>query len=210
MKPYPLVLFDLDGVIIDTEPEYTVFWTQVGQECLPDQPHFASAIKGHSLTDILGTHFPDPQQAQAVVKKLNRFEANMSFPLIPGALDFVQALHDRGVKTAIVTSSNQDKMRHLYQAHPELPSHFDRIFTAEDAGRSKPAPDCYLHAAHAFGTDAHACAVFEDSPSGLASGRASGAKVYGLATSLTPEELEGLCDVVVESYATLNPLDFTD
>ncbi|MCI7613958.1 MAG: HAD family phosphatase [Bacteroidales bacterium] len=201
---FPLVLFDLDGVLIHTEPAYTAFWAEIGREYFPENPDFAPAIKGHSLTDILHTYFNGAgSKADEVVARLSAFQRQMDFPLIPGALEFVGQLRAQGVRTAVVTSSNREKMEHLYEAIPSFPTLFDRIFTAEDAGRSKPAPDCYLRAAAAFGLEASACAVFEDSPSGLEAARRSGARVYGVATDLLPEEIRPLCDEVVERYDTL-------
>ena len=69
----------------------------------------------------------------------------------------------------------------------DFPSLFDHIFTAEDALRSKPAPDCYLHAARFFGFDAKDCFVFEDSLNGLRAGHASGATVVALTTGLSAD-----------------------
>lgn len=198
---YPLILFDLDGVIIDTEPAYTGFWSTIGHDYFPSHPEFAASIKGNSLTKILETHFKDkPLLADEVVQRLNDFQAKMRFPLVPGALEFVVHLRKSGYRTAIVTSSDREKMLHLYRSVPEFTSLFDRIFTAEDSCRSKPAPDCYLHAAEAMGCVAKDCAIFEDSPNGLLAARASGAKVYGVATGLPCESLQPLCDVVVERY----------
>lgn len=205
MTDFPLVMFDLDGVLIDTEPGYTAFWSEIGRDYFPENAAFAPSIKGHSLTDILQTHFHDrPGLIPEVIRRLQDYEAEMPFPLIPGALDFVARLRAAGVRTAVVTSSNHEKMACLYRTLPDFAAHFDRIFTAEDAGRSKPAPDCYLNAAAHFGLPASRCAVFEDSPSGLQAARASGARVYGVATSLPVGELRALCDEVVRHFADID------
>ena len=194
-------LFDLDGVLVDTETQYTAFWERTGRRDVPACPDFANRIKGHTLREIFSSYYDGREALQRQVEQeLVQFEKEMHFPFIPGAMEFVQELRKTSIPVAVVTSSNRDKMACLYAAHPSFADSFDRIFTAEDALRSKPAPDCYLRAAAAFGLEASACAVFEDSPSGLEAARRSGARVYGVATDLSPEEIRPLCDEVVEDF----------
>ncbi len=193
-------LFDLDGVIVDTEPSYTRFWRQTGRVFGIPYDNFAEIIKGQTLTHILTTYFPEPDRARDVVKALADFEAAMDFPLVPGALDFVCRLRHKGIPTAVVTSSDQTKMKNLYRARPDFIAHFDVILTAEDARRSKPHPDCYLTAADRLGCDISQCVVFEDSINGLKAGRAAGAAVVGLSTSLPADVIRPLSDYVIDDF----------
>ena len=200
ISDFSAVLFDLDGVIVDTEGQYSLFWKQIGEEYMPGMPDFALAIKGRTLTQIYDTYFPDAADRAAITERLNAFERQMDFPYIAGAREFLEALQAQGVPTAIATSSNCDKMACLYARHPEIKNLVTTVLTAEDARRSKPAPDCYLAAAERLGADISKCIVFEDSPSGLAAGRASGAFVIGVSTSLTSAEIEPLCDMYIEDF----------
>ena len=200
ISDFSAVLFDLDGVIVDTEGQYSLFWKQIGEEYLPGMPDFAHAIKGRTLTQIYDTYFPDAADRAAITERLNAFERQMDFPYIAGAREFLEALQAQGVPTAIVTSSNCDKMACLYARHPEIKNLVTAVLTAEDARRSKPAPDCYLAAAERLGADISNCIVFEDSPNGLAAGRASGAFVIGVCTSLAATEIEPLCDMYIEDF----------
>ena len=200
ISDFSAVLFDLDGVIVDTEGQYSLFWKQIGEEYMPGMPDFALAIKGRTLTQIYDTYFPDAADRAAITERLNAFERQMDFPYIAGAREFLEALQAQGVPTAIVTSSNCDKMACLYARHPEIKNLVTAVLTAEDARRSKPAPDCYLAAAERLGADISKCIVFEDSPSGLAAGRASGAFVIGVCTSLAATEIEPLCDMYIEDF----------
>lgn len=142
------VLFDFDGVVVDTEHQYSQFWHRIGMDYLGmDDLHVR--IKGQTLTYIYHTFFRGMQSVQAeITDKLNRFEQEMSFEFIPGALDFLADLKAHGVHTAVVTSSNEVKMTAVYRVHPYLPELFDIILTAEMFAASKPAPDCFL-AGHA-------------------------------------------------------------
>lgn len=194
-------LFDLDGVVIDTEGQYSQFWKGVGEQDFPDNPDFAASIKGHTLTQILAEYYPNDTAAQQrVIGVLNDFEQNMDFPYIAGVVEFIQSLRMAGIPTAVVTSSNNDKMQCLYRLHPELPALFDHIFTAENARRSKPAPDCYIDAARHFGLDAKACYVFEDSISGLHAGLDSGATVVGLTTTNPIDVVRPLSHYVMDDF----------
>ena len=200
ISDFSAVLFDLDGVIVDTEGQYSLFWKQIGEEYMPGMPDFALAIKGRTLTQIYDTYFPDAADRAAITERLNAFERQMDFPYIAGAREFLEALQAQGVPTAIVTSSNCDKMACLYARHPEIKNLVTTVLTAEDARRSKPAPDCYLAAAERLGADISNCIVFEDSPNGLAAGRASGAFVIGVCTSLEATEIEPLCDAYIDDF----------
>ena len=203
ISDFSAVLFDLDGVIVDTEGQYSLFWKQIGEEYMPGVPDFALAIKGRTLTQIYDTYFPDAADRAAITERLNAFERQMDFPYIAGAREFLEALQAQGVPTAIATSSNCDKMACLYARHPEIKNLVTAVLTAEDARRSKPAPDCYLAAAERLGADISNCIVFEDSPNGLAAGRASGAFVIGVCTSLPATEIEPLCDMYIEDLRYL-------
>ena len=141
-------------------------------------------VKGQTLVYIYDTFFPGMAKEQAeITERLNRFEQEMSFDFIPGVLDFIADLHRNGVKTAVVTSSNEAKMAAVYRVHPEIKTLFDRILTAEMFTASKPAPDCFLLGMEVFGTTPDTTYVFEDSFNGLKAGMASGATVIGLATT---------------------------
>jgi HAD superfamily hydrolase (TIGR01509 family) len=195
-------LFDLDGVVFDTEPQYTVFW---GSQCRlyhPEHPGLEHEIKGSTLTQIYDRWFSGPLEAeQAVVtERLNAFEAQMTFEYIAGFEALIADLHAHGVKTAVVTSSNQPKMESVYRAQPGFKQLFDAILTSEDFEHSKPHPDCYLKAAARFGAHPSECVVFEDSFNGLKSGRAAGMKVVGVATTNTAADIAELSDIQIVDY----------
>lgn len=163
-------LFDLDGVILDTEGLYTQFWVQQGEWSHPEMPDFSYRIKGRTLKEILKTYFPQEQQAQELIRRLNEFESRMPFRYVPGVEEFVKELKAEKMKLAIVTSSDDEKMKHVYAAHPELKEWFDVIVTADQITHSKPDPECYLLAAQQVGAEPACCFVFEDSMSGLEAG----------------------------------------
>lgn len=194
-------LFDLDGVVLDTESQYSRFWDEVGRKYYPDVTNFGNQIKGQTLTQIYDGHFKGMTEVQAeITAQLNVFEKGMDYVYIPGVEGFMNELRRQKVRIAIVTSSNQEKMKQVFAAHPELLKTVDRVLTAEDFARSKPAPDCFLLGANVFETPIENCVVFEDSFHGLAAGRAAGMKVVGLATTNLAHAIEGKCNLVINDF----------
>ena len=124
----------------------------------------------------------------------------MDYDYIEGFIDFVHDLRMKGIKTAVVTSSNMPKMESVYQKQPGFKMLFDAILTSEDFERSKPDPDCYLKAARQLGVEPDECVVFEDSVNGLRSGMAAKMKVVGLLTTNPLDIVAPLSDLQVSDY----------
>lgn len=194
-------LFDLDGVVFDTEPLYTLFWRNLDKRLRPNIDNFEHIIKGQTLVQIYDKYFAGEEKKQEEITAfVNEYEQNMSFNYITGFEDFVKDVRSKGIKTAVVTSSNLEKMQNVYNKHPEFKGYFDEILTSEDFEESKPSPDCYLKAAARFGVSPKECIVFEDSFNGLRSGIASGARVIGLATTNSVAKIEPYTKEVISNY----------
>ena len=194
-------LFDLDGVVFDTEPLYTLFWRNLDKRLRPNIDNFEHIIKGQTLVQIYDKYFAGEEEKQEEITAfLYEYEQNMSFNYISGFELFIKGLRSKGVKTAVVTSSNLAKMQNVYNKHPEFKGYFDEILTSEDFEESKPSPDCYFKAAARFGVSPKECIVFEDSFNGLCSGIASGARVIGLATTNSVAEIEPYTKEVISNY----------
>ena len=194
------VLFDFDGVIMDTETQYTVFWNEQGRKYL-GQDDFGRNIKGQTLLQIYEKYFSGDQETQRQISAdLNAFEKNMSYEYIPGIEAFMADLRSHGAKMAVVTSSNEEKMQNVYNAHPEFKGMVDRILTGEMFAHSKPAPDCFLLGMEVFKVSPEHTYVFEDSFHGLQAGNASGATVIGLATTNSRDAIAGKAKYIIDDF----------
>ena len=206
MSELKAALFDLDGVVFDTEPQYTIFW---GSQCRlyhPEHPGLEHEIKGQTLTQIYDQWFCGPllPEQPKITERLNDYESKMHYDYIEGFERMIADLRSHGVKTAVVTSSNLPKMEAVYRFQPEFKNLFDAILTSEDFDRSKPDPDCYLKAAERLGAKTDECIVFEDSFNGLRSGRAADMKVVGLATTNSVESIRPLSDIQISDYREMD------
>lgn len=197
------VLFDLDGVLIDTEGVYSEFWSSIDRRFPTGVENFAEVIKGSTLAKILGENFPDPEVREKVRQLLVEQEDNMVYRPFPGALDLLRHLRHEGLTTAIVTSSNRVKIAHLLEQVPELGELVDVIITDEDVTRSKPSPQGYLKAAGDLGCLPGQFVVVEDSFNGLEAGRRAGAHVVGLWTTNSEAEVKACSD---EAFADIQGL----
>ena len=202
-------LFDLDGVVFDTEPQYTVFW---GSQCRlyhPEHPGLEHEIKGSTLTQIYDRWFCGDleKERDVITSRLDAFEQQMSFNYVEGFEAFVRDLRNHGVKTAVVTSSNVPKMESVYRQRPEFKGLFDAILTSEDFAFSKPHPDCYERGAQRFDAQPSECIVFEDSINGVYAGCAAGCETI-MVEDLTPptDEIRKKCRVFDSMTAAMEAI----
>lgn len=196
---YKAALFDLDGVIVDTESIYTDFWDDIDRRYPTGVDNFARVIKGNTLARILDTYF-DENLRDEILVLLKEQEESMRYRLFDGVSDFLDRLIENDIPKAIVTSSNNRKMSKLFSQIPELRPKFEAIITDAMVERSKPDPQGYLIAAETLGVDSSDCVVFEDSFAGLEAGRRAGAYVVALATTNPRESLYEKADEVIDSF----------
>ena len=197
-------LFDLDGVILDTENQYSIYWKEQGEKYRPDIPHFEQKIKGNTLKVILEYFKDQPGVAELVTQGLNDYETHMDYRFIPGVREFIEELRKDGIKTAVVTSSNEQKMACVYKTHPHFKEYFDHILTADRFRKSKPDPDCYLLGANIFETIPENCMVFEDSLNGIEAGNRAGMTVIGLATTNSVEAIKNKTHYVIPDFQSFS------
>lgn len=197
------VLFDLDGVVLDTEVQYDVFWGNIGKKYKPEIDHFERVIKGTTLPNILKKHFSNlsKEQINELVIDLDAFEANMDFREITGSLQFIKTLKQAQFKVGLVTSSMDSKMEAVNQAI-HLDTLFDDIVTAAHVKQGKPNPECFLIGAKHLDVNPKNCLVFEDSLAGIDAATAAGMRVIGLATTLPKEKLKahGKCQAIIPNF----------
>ncbi len=204
MKAIKCALFDMDGVVIDTESQYDIFWKHKSDKYNTGIPNFEKVIKGTTLHNILSKYFSElgEEETRKLVDSLDEFEVNMQFDEIPGAFSFIDNLKKQDIKIGLVTSSLGKKMDAVYDR-----LHFDKLFdtvvTGADVTKSKPNPEGYLLAAKRLGIKPENCVVFEDSFAGIEAGKAAGMTVIGLYTTHPKENIDERNVVSIPNFKDL-------
>ena len=177
------VVFDMDGVLVDTEH----LWDEVREELTAEwggryTPEAQQAMMGMSssewsryLHEVVGLREPpDVINAEVVRRMLARYEVDL--PVVPGAVDAVRRLAEAGYRLALASSSNRELIDAVLR-ELELTVRFEVTVSSEEVARGKPAPDVYLEAAARLGVDPARCVAVEDSASGIRSAHAAGMRV---------------------------------
>lgn len=182
------VIYDLDGLLLDTEHIYTDAMREVVRRYGKDfDAKFKLQIIGRPAIEsarytvsTLGL----PVSADEYLRQRNELLVKR-FPMAaskPGARELVAHLHGHGVKQAVATSSPRELLEIKIRHHRDWFRQFEHIVSVEDGDveRGKPAPDVFLAAAHKLGADPSECMVFEDSPVGVTAAIAAGMPVVAV------------------------------
>lgn len=208
--PLELVIFDCDGVLVDSEKIAVRVQVQVGAEL--GWPLTADEVvekfvgrSNVSIGELIDARLPGRSAAwQQRFEQLHRDAVETELVAVDGIHEALAALT---LPTCVASSGSHEKMRHTL-GHTGLHAHFEgRIFSATEVARGKPAPDLFLHAARQMGVEPSACVVVEDSKYGVRAARSAGMRSLGYAGGLTPAHwLEGPDTVVFDDMRKLPTL----
>lgn len=209
MEQMKIALFDFDGVIVDTEPIYDIFWNDAAKRYNLGIDNFAEIIKGSTLPTILEKYFANyPKETQEQVKNENiAYESQMDLPPMPGSIEFLRLLKKNGVRIGLVTSSDYSKIQRAGKVL-NLEGLFDTIVTADRITKGKPDPSPYLLAASDLNVKPEECLVFEDSFAGIQAGTSAGMRVIALSTTNSVESLKGKVYQVIPDFTQITFEDY--
>jgi HAD superfamily hydrolase (TIGR01509 family) len=204
------VVFDLDGVILDTEE----LWDEVREglarerngrwsdRAQADMMGMSSTEWSRYMHEVVGlAERPEEINREVVRRMLERYAERL--PLIDGAVDAVRRLANEW-PLGLASSSNRELIDRALDVSGLAPS-FRATVSSEEVARGKPAPDVYLEAARRLGVAPEACAAVEDSASGLRSAHAAGMRVVAIPNAAfpPPDDVVALADVVLGSISEL-------
>jgi HAD superfamily hydrolase (TIGR01509 family) len=210
---FELVIFDCDGVLVDSEPVtcgvMAVALTEIGlakttAQCMRDYVGMWWPDVVERVEDELGRPLPDGF-TEEYRRRQNAALAAECSP-VAGAVEALDLVEAAGAETCVASNGPHSKMEVTLGACGLLERFAGRIFSAADVARGKPAPDLFLHAAAATGHDPAACAVVEDSPLGIEAARAAGMSALGFSADSDPAALEAAGAVAFDSMRRLGEL----
>jgi len=202
------VLFDLDGVIIDTLHYHYLAWKHMfarfgGDVC----EHTVLLHEGRNSREVLpilmresGVRIPEEQQYAFIEEKRAYFRSIAHVQPYPGAFDVIEKLKRRGYMVALVTACALENM--LHSLNDVQQAHFDFIITGDDVERAKPFPDPYLTAARQLGVNPGECVVVENAPLGIEAAKKAGMYCVAIETTLGKEYLAS-ADCILERVQDL-------
>jgi HAD superfamily hydrolase (TIGR01509 family) len=195
-KKLQAVLFDMDGVLLDSE-EYIcragiMMFKEKGFDVDPaDFLQFTGMGENRYLGGVAEKNGIPFELETDKARTYEIYTAIVAGKLKPfdGVLAFIEKCRARGLKLAVASSADPPKVRVNLEEIGIPPAVFDTVVTGLDIEHKKPAPDIFLRAAANMEVDASRCLVIEDAISGVEAGLAAGARVLALTTSFSAEEL---------------------
>lgn len=205
MENLKAVIFDMDGVLINSEPIHyaieRIIFDKLGINVSAEIHRTYLGTAGDFMYSDLKSRFGLSETITELLERDETFRCDY-FKNLPGillnegALTLLHEIKTAGLGLAVATSSSPDMARILLD-RCEVFSIFDAVVTTEEAGRSKPAPDVYLLAAKKIGADPENCIVFEDSPNGIRAAKSAGMVCVAIQTdSVGVHELSHADDLI--------------
>jgi HAD superfamily hydrolase (TIGR01509 family) len=180
MARFDLIIFDNDGVLVDSEPVanrvLASLLTEYGFPCTPEES--IATFMGHSMAQVRS--MVEARLGRAVPADLEASYFSQLFPAFERAIDQAVCVASSGTHERIRVTLGATGLWERFGGH---------VFSAEDVARGKPAPDLFLHAAASLGADPRRCAVIEDSPAGVTAANAAGMTSFGFARLMPAERL---------------------
>lgn len=207
MSSVKAVIFDMDGLLLDTEKLLIRFWIQAANEAgFPMALEHALSIRSlHRsfaipyLQGLFGEAFDYQKIRSRRMELMNEFLADKSPELKKGAVELLDFLNAQKIPAAVATATDFERTRD-YLTRAGIFDKFEKIVCATMVERGKPAPDIYIYAASQLALSPEECIALEDSPNGVKSAASAGCKTIMIPDLSEPdEELKALSFAVVRS-----------
>lgn len=198
-------IFDMDGVLVDSEPLHTASYVQafseVNQVVTAEEYRQAVTLGHATVKKFYVSVGGDIEQWDAVARRKAVLVKEMMHArgrLMPGIIELLEALKSESIPTALVTSGGRKSLEAVMSKF-DLRPYFQHVVTWEDVNAVKPKPDGFILAAKRLGVQCCDCIVFEDTPKGVLAANLAGMKCVAIPTSTTYDGDFSLATLVVKS-----------
>jgi len=202
------VLFDMDGVLVDSEPYICkaaiMMFAELGVSAVPEDFHpFVGTGENRYIGGVAEKHkiSVDIEKVKARTYEIYETIVRNNIKPLPGAHEFIVRCRKKGLKLALATSADRIKMRVNLEEIGLAGSTFHSIITGQDVERKKPFPDVFIKAAVSMGLDPADCLVVEDAVNGIKAGKAAGCRCLAVTTSFKASDLneaDWICDSLLD------------
>ncbi|MFP4408093.1 MAG: HAD family hydrolase [Spirochaetaceae bacterium] len=214
MKEIRAVLFDMDGTLIDSEPNYRIaderFFNRFGIELPEEVWEEFVGLGSAKVIEYVSEHYGlqgDPEELLAMKERCFHEIAEEGIEVFPATVRLLNSLTERGIPCGIATGSSKRTLDFSLKA-TGLEELFDATVSTDEVAEAKPAPDVFLEAARRLGVEPEHCLVLEDSRSGIMAAVAAGMSVVALpsVSSLMDDPLLREVDLLIpHGAASLEP-----
>lgn len=172
-------IFDMDGLLFDTEQVYQDTWREIAEErgviLEQDFPRAISGTSGKYMCQVIEKHYHVSDGTEIMMDCMKRVREKLVLhvPIKKGTVEILTAFRIAGLRMVVASSSFPEQIKaNLHNAGIE--NYFDKLVSGSEVAHAKPAPDIFLYAAEQLGLKPEECFVFEDSENGIRSGHAAG------------------------------------
>ena len=206
------VIFDMDGVIVDTEPVHYFAFNEYFKELnIVVSPEMYASFTGNSTKNVFEKLISSFNLKQNIDDLINRkrdlfneaFDKKEDLFLLDGVLDLIQDLHKNGIQMVLASSSANVTIERIFKRFG-LHQYFSNIVSGEDFPKSKPNPAIFVHAAFLSKTNIENCIVIEDSTNGILAAKLAGIFCVGYDSPNSKLQDYSLADLVIKDFKELN------
>jgi HAD superfamily hydrolase (TIGR01509 family) len=206
------VIFDMDGVIVDTEPlhhfAYHKHFKHLNIDVTPELYATFTGLSTKNTYQRLIDAFALEHEVHDLVRSKRDFfnevfDTDEALDLLPGVFDLIKDLHSNGIQLVLASSASKETIKRVFDRF-ELHQYFTHTVSGEDFPQSKPHPAIFLRAAELAGTLVTECIVIEDSTNGIRASKAAGIFCVGYKSANTVPQSLGEADMVINHFDELN------
>jgi beta-phosphoglucomutase len=209
---FKVAIFDMDGVIVDTEPlHYKAYHRMFRDVGIKVSPELYESFTGQSTKEIcrrITDHFNLQMMPDQLVRIKRRhfielFNNDSELSLIDGVLDLIKEYHSEGMTLIVASSASMDNINRIFKRF-ELDQYFDHKFSGADLPKSKPHPAIFENSAKASGYDSSQCFVIEDSTNGIKASHAAGIYCFAYKSAHSTGQDYTLANEVISDFSEIS------